>query len=447
MGRLQSRSPKTSTRAGGTRPRPTGALTREGSYSEDSDTGRPRVESPIDDVPVKRVPTGATFQYEINATAMISGDEVTFRLAWTHDDAITDSNLDDNPDLIAFLAWLESIRVAGVAVGTFTDGVTESLGGLRDYRLEQGGSLDDVDVQISDSFLFTLNSVHRQLDLTFEKVSGETGSFNIEAIRGLIDSTIAVPVDEDTPIEEPERGATDIALIGSKLVFADGRELYPKRDRLILKHPTLGEIPVDGDSVRSVKFADLDTQVGSIKKMPNDGAHVVHFGHNETAAGTIRFRNLEDQVQNDGVDEPYRIHNVSNDYDVTIQDMDAGTLIILRPGEQCSFQVGLERDGSGGEINAIDPPLRYLIYSRGLAMPSLDDGQSYLSDSHDYRTLRWPSSAVNRIDDEAFTNGTGADPPGLSVNSVIAANWGIQGSFQIDRPGWVDIDAALPAPD
>ena len=422
-----------------------GALIAETSYSTDPDTGRPSLESSIDDIPVKRVPSGGTYDYALdNWTAMVAGGNIVFRTAWTEEDELTTTQeVSDHPDMVAFLGWLELLRVDGTGdpVGDYSDGVTSAIGGFRDYRFEQGSGLDDVDVQIESYFQGTVNGFIRNLSFTFEKISGETGTFNIEAIREILDTKVPIAVSSSDAIEPPERGSTAVAQRVLKLVFPENRELFLRRDRLILNHPTLGHIPLDGASVRSVKFADLDTQSGSIKWMPNDGAHVIHFGHNETADGTIRFRDLPDQVQNDGVDEPYRIHNVSSDYNVTIQDMDADTLIILHPGEQCGFQIGLERDGSGGEINAINPPARRLIYGRGQAMPNLDGAHNYLhTDGSNYRTLLWPSAAVNFINSEAFENGEADDDDALTISTVSPALWGIKGSFQITQPGIVDID-------
>ena len=86
-------------------------------YSEDADTGRPDITPQYGTVAAKRKPDGSTFDYPLENwnARLIAGTQISVELNLTADDNVTDINADDN--VIGMLAWLESLRTTGSAVG------------------------------------------------------------------------------------------------------------------------------------------------------------------------------------------------------------------------------------------------------------------------------------------------------------------------------------------
>ena len=208
----------------------------------------------------------------------------------------------------------------------------------------------------------------------------------------------------------------------------------------------MGVFPLDGAHVRAVRFEDLDdiTGVTNGKYMPNDGAAVVHFGHTATAHGILRYRNIADMVPSGGSDVVQRVHNVSEDYRCTMQDMDEDTLLVLQPFAQSGpMQVALEVGGENGEILALDPPDRRVVLTRGHSAPTFSNGTSYpfLNNGVDdhYQSLRVQPNALKFQDTDGWHVGSDADPTADYIGSILPSNFDIRGSYQILRPGWVSI--------
>ena len=428
-----------------------GAFVREGEYIEHTDTGRPGVRTPFDDIPLHRNPGTDTYEFLLDKwTVMQIGDTIQFRRDWTVDDAITTSNINDDDSVRAFLDWVNDMRVTGAAVGD--DITTINSFNSRTYDLVQGGAAETLTIQLSSQGQqLRDDDTFEWVVVAFVRVSTETDEISIGDIRATLgEATGTLDVDpddvDDTP-EIPVRGATNTPFHASEIIFPDGNRLYPVGGRLVHSNANEGMLALDGASVRSVRYAELDDISGetNAKWMPNDGHSVIHFGHEETADSILRYRTLGDMLLSDGDDIVQRIHNVSDTYNVTLEANDESTLLRMRPFEQSGpFQVALEAGGAMGEILAIAPPDRHLVYARGAAAPHFDDGTRYAQTgavgAHYYNSLRFQTAAVEHLDNDAFTNGEDDDPTGTAVNAISPASWsGVRGSFTIERPGWVSI--------
>ena len=300
-----------------------GAHVREATYSEHATTGRPAVTSSIDDIPVFRNPGTETFDYSLSDwdISQFSATRLIFRLNFTQDDAVNSGNVDEQEGALAFIAWLNSIRVVGNEV-TGSIRIFNSFDN-RTFRFDQGGDADTVDMVINSTRQVFSGLYYSHIELGFDRASGDTDDFDIDAARTFFDTaTGTITIDSDDAVEEPERGSTEVAHHASKIVFPGGLTLEPLDNRLTIKHETMGRFPLDGASVRSIRFADLETISSNAnrKYVPNTGESVIHFGHTETADGVIRFRDIEDMLLADGSDLIVRVHNVSDDYDCDIQD-------------------------------------------------------------------------------------------------------------------------------
>ena len=415
-----------------------GAFVREGDYSEDDDTGRPRLTDPFDHIPAHRNPGGTTFAFPLTdwVAAHVFND-IRFTRDYTADEAVTDPNTEDS--VVAFLAWIDTLRITGDAVGDDILAVIDTFAD-RTYRLDQGNG-DTLDLEISSGGHNDEDSIYSHVSISFRRVSGETDDIDIEAIRELLlETTGDIPVEGEP--EVPVIGSTDVDQRARGIVLPDNYRLGIRGSRLTLEHPSMGVFPLDGAHVRATRFDDLDdlTGVTNGKWMPNDGSAVIHFGHAETAHSILRYRSLGDMLPSEGADLVQRVHNVSSLYDVTLQDPNGLTLLRLLPFEQSGpMQVALEVGGNAGEILAIDPPDRRVVLSRGVALPNFSGGTSYESDNGDYHTLRMPSSTIKHLDTDGWTAGTAADPVADAIDDVTPADWDILGSFALERTGWVNI--------
>ena len=421
-----------------------GAFIREGQFSRDGVTERPRISTPFDDIPIHRNPGTTTFDksladWEVSQVL----NDIRFTRSYSEDEAITDPNSEDS--VLAFLVWVESLRQTGDAIGTDITATIATFGS-RTFQLNQGDDAETLDLELAGgSHDQRADNTYSHVSVSFRRVTAETDDIDVEAIRTLLlTETASIPAEDDQ--EAPERGATDIDHRVREIVFPDDYRLGMRGKQLVLKHPSMGVFPTDGAHVRAIRFASLDdiSGVTNGKYMPNDGEAVIHFGHTETAHGILRYRDLGDMLSSDGADLVQRVHNISEDYRCTIQDMDEDTLMILQPYQQSGpLQAALEKGGNGGEILAINPPDRRVVLARGHSAPTFAAGTSYpfLNNGVDdhYHSLRVQPNALEYVDTDAWTIGTDADPASAYLNTITPSDLTIRGEYQILRPGWVNI--------
>ena len=316
----------------------------------------------------------------------------------------------------------------------------------RTVRIDQGTGNDTLDLEVTGRGHFRpegLNTgYYARVSITLQRITGETGIFNITALRSIVsDATGSIAVESDGTPEEPIRGSVEVAHRASKIIFPNGLTLEPVGEKLQLKHETYGLFPIDGSTIRSIKYADLEYHDSDEQLIPINGATVVHFGHSETANGGVRFSLPEFHVPITGLDTLYRFNNVSDEYDFSINTRGGGALINLKPGQQCAVLIGRESGEADAEIIVIDPPPRRLIYSRGQALPDLGGQVVYTADSVDWRSLPWPTTnGVFYRDTDGFNLGTAARPSAGAIADIAAADWDIPGSFQIRNDGTIDMN-------
>ena len=423
-----------------------GANIREATYSEDADTNRPRIEHSYDDVPVHRNPGSSSYEFSLEKwTVMQIGTTIEFRRTWSVDDDVTASNINDEFSVLAFIDWIDDLRTSG-------DEVVQDITNInsfnsRVFQLVQGTGFDTLDLEfLGRGHSIRDDGTHEWVSVSFRRASSETGTIDIGAIRTILGSatgTLDTSDEEDTP-EIPVRGATTTPIYASEVIFPDNVKMRPVGERLTIVSPGRGQQALD--EIRGLRFADLDdiSGVTNGKYMPDDGAAVIHFGHDETANSILRYRDIEQMVTSDGSDVLHRIHNISTLYDVEMQDDDNGNLLTLKPFQQSGpMQVSIEEGGESGEILAINPPDRHLYYARGVSSPNFADGTSYAdssaSNADDYHSLRFNNSSVEYIDTDVFTLGAADDPASAVISTVDNSDWDIRGSFSTNRPGWINI--------
>ena len=134
-----------------------GALVTDGSLERDATTGHPTIgfEGEIE---VKgRRPSGDSFTAALSSwTLGYSDDNICrFRLEIPSTEAIVEDDLDTYTPIRAMLAWLESNRTAGTAVGADASDPAGILGGGRQFTFAQASG--DSDIVIDYDFHYIVN--------------------------------------------------------------------------------------------------------------------------------------------------------------------------------------------------------------------------------------------------------------------------------------------------
>ena len=412
-------------------------------YSEDADTGRGDIQAQFGIVPTKRQPDGSTFDYPLDRwnARLVNGTQIQFDRVFDIDEDVTDINAHD--DIIGMLAWLESLRTAGDAVGDsiLSGDITNDLGS-RTYQLDQGTNLPTLDLQYSSSVLTQSGGVYTNVGLGFVRASGETDDIHIDAIRTILQTaTGSITVASDDAPEAPPFGSTEIGIKAAFIELPDGKRIEPFGERVVVRQASLGRTPMDGSGRRIVRYADLPTR-GTGKAMPVDGSRVVHFGHNAGGSGRLEFLLIRSHTLSENVGEVYEVRNVSSQFDCSVYATGGTVLLInLKPGQQCAFELNEENADGDEEIIGINPPVRRLLWQRGLSLPNFSSQHIYSDSNATWLSLPWPTgSGVQYRDSDGFTLGSAALPAGGDVSGVAVGDWDIPGSFQIERSGTVKIN-------
>ena len=421
-------------------------IVKNSDYEEDADTGRPDITAQFGTISAKRKPDGTTFDYPLENwnARLIAGSQISVELNLTADDNVTDINADDN--VIGMLAWLETLRTTGSAVGDDIEDIDDLADG-REYQLDLGTGQATLDLEVislsSIAGVTTPAGVYSFAGFTLQRVSGETDTINIAVIRQfLMDATGSITVASDDTPESPPYDLRKAIVDVSRIRFPDGKTLEPLGERLVLRQPSNGITPLDGSARRIVRYDDLPVR-GTGKAMPKDGARVVHFGHGASSSGRLEFLLIRSHTLSENVGEVYEVRNVSSEHDCSVYAPGGTVLLInLKPGQECGFELNEENADGDEEIIVIRPPVRRLLWQRGLSLPNFSSMHLYSDPSSaNWLSLPWPTgSGVQYRDSDGFTLGTAALPDGGDVADVALADWDIPGSFQIERPGTVKIN-------
>ena len=422
-----------------------GTLVKDADVTEDTDTGRSDILTQAGVIPAKRQPDGDTYNYPLDRwnIRLVPGSQIAVDRNWSTDDNVTAPN--DHDDVRGMLAWLETNRVAGSGTA-FGDDITTfaDLSG-RTVRIDQGDT--DLDVHVTSGSSNHDDGVYSHVGFSFSRISTETDAVDIDAIRALFMAAVGtITVESDDAPEEPPWGSTSVRGRVKDLEFPDGTLLELVDGRLMVRSPTLSREPV-GSGRRTVRYAALKNQdlLGTVKFMPSDGRKIVHFGHDATSDGAVQFEDdISKHTTSEDLADIYEVLNISDTHDCRVNAGSGGGILInLKPGQQARLEIAEDNADGDEEIIALDPPERRIQWRRGSALPTFANQRLYDDGGHRFMTLPWPVSTsygVTYIDTDGFTVGTASHPTDITVASVPIANWGIRGSFHIERGGLVDID-------
>ena len=146
------------------------------------------------------------------------GSTVEFQRNWTVDDGVTASNINSNFDVLAFIDWFDDLRISG---DELPDNIKEiATFENREFRLDQGTGFDTLDIEVhARSHNIRADGTYEWVTVSFERISGETGTIDISAIRTVLAAATGTldTADEDLTPEVPVRGGTDTPFHASEI--------------------------------------------------------------------------------------------------------------------------------------------------------------------------------------------------------------------------------------
>ena len=344
-----------------------GALVTDGSLERDATTGHPTIgfEGEIE---VKgRRPSGDSFTAALSSwTLGYSDDNICrFRLEIPSTEAIVEDDLDTYTPIRAMLAWLESNRTAGTAVGADASDPAGILGGGRQFTFAQASG--DSDIVIDYDFHYIVNDSDDTNVLlyifSFERVSGAA----IDAAKLatlLLDTTISI--ENTSEVKEPGKTGGLESIVQAKEIDMGLWKIKPTRSGII----------ISGEDFDNSKFSHLLIPERTVNYdiLPADGSDktippvwnfdTVHY----TGSGTrvLNLRNPSQLIAQQGTHRILAIHNIGTGT-LIVNDWDADYLIVLSPTDYVKFQITLEGEGSGGTILGIPAPERRFEYAYSAA--------------------------------------------------------------------------------
>ena len=418
--------------------------------------GRRQLKLSADIVGENAQPTTENYDYPLKKWRVheLSADELSFEILIPFNDEVSNvgNAIGEYREVLALLAYLESVRETGSAVGSdlsTSSAITTSLGN-RQFEIQQ--ETDD-----ANPLKFTYNtrgfglrdSKYTEFTLRFDRVTANSAEINLNALQRIMqDTTVSL---SSADIEVPPKIGSYLAELQAELwAIDDVRSLRAIHDTLLYKGQVPGSdkpyyIPLGSGWGISPDYTELPI-VNSKRVIPfYTQLRAVHF--KETSDGLIQILNPSLTVNYPGTDRLIAVHNVSADSQVEIEDEDDDNLITLYPGEYAPFLITLEDGGAKGEILGLPGlPHRELSYheTTGGAFGLQMHNQPYWTSSGiRYRAIRLDTSPGVTLHSDAYEDYSSTTPPTGdqgALNDADPEDFEFRGFFKILKDGDLEIE-------
>ena len=410
--------------------------------------GREQIEQSVDFVTKDFSPKSANYDYPLRRFLVNQENDTQIRITLLIPSfqSPTFDELENYSPIVAFLAWLESIRQTGSVVGSDL-----ATGTLRAASLSNR-SFDIVlsptnTLRIRYSTMGYTARLSKYDEVNF-RMTRESGTIDADALRDYFQSeTISVPsADITVPVAIGDKSAVakfqrhDIDENRS-VEFVHDTQLYHGK---IVSSGRLFTLPVGPSWGIGLQYEELTitNSVRTLQYVP--GMNAVHF-ENQSADGIIQLNNPLTTVKYPGTDRVITIHNADRTYNVEVRDWDADTIIILRPGEHFDFRMSLNQSGRKGRMIDEDLPDRKLQYR----FTSSSDGAGIIFASGywdlwspGFRLIPFSTTAHEHHDDDAFTVLSTAHPTTAqgNINDVAISSFTYRGVVEIELSGELEVE-------
>ena len=335
-----------------------GAFAADGSLERDTTTGHPTIgfEGEIE---VKgRRPAGTNFTAALSSWTLgySDADIFRFRLEIPSTEAITEDELDTYTPIRAMLAWLESHRTAGTAIGTDASDPATILGGGRQFTFAQASGDSDIVADYDFHWVITDADDTNVLlyIISLERVSGAV--IDATKLSGLLlDTTISI--ENTSEVKEPGRTGGLESIVQAKVLDMGAWQMKPTRSGVIIEGVDFDNTKFSHVLIpeRTVNF-DILPADGSDKTIPQVwNFDTIHY----TGSGTrvLNLPNPSELIAQQGTHRILALHNIGTGT-MIVNDWNDDYLVVLSPTDYVKFQITLEGEGSGGTILGIPAPER-----------------------------------------------------------------------------------------
>ena len=416
-----------------TLPRFGGTFTEDGAEVEKHSTTETRtIQLPANVEPAERTPASPNYGFPLENIRVVQETEtrISFEIFIDASDNVTENGLDALSILIAFRAWLQANLSTGSDYGT--DFSASGSFTSRESTIDQDNGNGDVVFEPASLAYGLSNSNVTSWKLGCDRVSG--AALDATAMYALmLETDVSIPTTEG--IEKPYIGHKDHKVIGKEFDFGNKRRIIMESNLLVLRtrdaDDKLFEVPLGSHYGRELSYAKMPVNLSSIKTIPEIGYYdTFHFGRVETANGLIVIPSPPNLVIQEDTRVTYAFHNISDDYNLEIQDWEEENLITLHPGEYAKFQVALHGEGGGGEIRAVDVQDRVMLHV-GNQVGDIQTAwwRNTFNSAQYYREIRHTDNG-EQIHEDTFLKST------ESIRDVVAqgtwqseTDWDVNNSF------------------
>ena len=414
-----------------------GALGIDGSLERDTTTGHPTIgfEGEIE---VKgRRPAGTNFTAALSSwTLGYSDDDIfRFRLEIPSTEAITEDELDTYTPIRAMLAWLESHRTAGTAIGTDASDPATILGGGRQFTFEQESGDSDIVADYDFHWVITDADDTNVLlyIISLERVSGAViDATKLAAL--LLDTTISI--ENTSEVKEPGRTGGLESIVQAKEFDMGLWNMKGTRSGVIIEGVDFDNKKFSHVLIpeRTVNY-DILPADGSDKTIPQVwNFDTIHYTGSGTAI--LNLPNPSQLIAQQGTHRILALHNIGTGT-MIVNDWNDDYLVVLSPTDYVKFQITLEGEGSGGTILGIPAPERRFEYAYSASTlggaPSFGSIPYWQSGTNVLRMLPFLTSglryrnidafALNAVDYSSTDEGAIADEDDFAFYGVMQSKY------------------------
>lgn len=432
------------------------ALGADGSLERDSTTGQPTFgfEGVIETKGRKR--DGSNFDAPLSnwTISFTSVDYIRLLLEIPSTDNISEDELDDYTDIRAMLAWLESKRTAGSAVGSDASDPNTILGGSRRYTFEQESGDSDIVVRHFVGYVQT-NSDDDVSTYIIDLLRVSGAAIDNDKLVALLESETISLSNTDDDKEDAELGSAETVLKGKVI------DLGAVKIKGLHTGAYIEKTDINGNKIitpilrpATVNVNTLPDVSGSttIKTIPGVWDFDTIHHDNDSTKSIVRIPNPSVIITHQGTHRTIAFHNINSDGDdFTIEDWNGNGLIILGEGERAVFQITLEGGANGGTLLGIDIPDRSMSYFK----TSPTEAESWVVSDYPrwsngtYRYSLIPISDTDSTDQLVIQDAsiiripTNTQPVGNQGQFNSETSFNFDGVVQVRRPGTTRVEGLI----
>ena len=312
----------------------------------------------------KQANTGVSLE---RVEASQSGTSIAFTLSIPYDQRLESDDLDDYPELQAFVKWLRS-KQPQIQTDIADDFSADASFNNRTitFRQDPDDSASSITLSFNDIFLFGQTIEGTQYVFSYRiRFTRDSGAvISPSDLSGYFEDISVDLTSSDDITEEPAFGARDVRLIGKSVVFPDGAEIFYESGKYWKKvknaNGTIVYIPLQEGSGETMHYEQMPLNSVGRHLVPDFTSpySAIHF--DGSGVGSVWFQYPNIMVRSPETHTSWIIHNRSTLYDLDMFDFNGQLFSVLLPGQLAIVQMTLHDNGNG-ELSVQRMPTRRYI--------------------------------------------------------------------------------------